>query len=942
MKKLLTLFLLANLSIASAQWSNTSNQFYDSLHMPVSTALSGQRNPLVINSYPDGGYFVIWEDDRNYATTKTDIYAQKYDQAGNRLWADNGVPVANGPNTQRYTFGSIQDYRNRSFAATDSAGGFYICYIDDSINNYSWERIAAQHVKNNGSAVFGNVGYIIAQTPGGLNFTLAAPLLIADGNKGFFIAYKSVQGNDYINVYDYRDENGTMQLYGGGKVNENAIQTSSLAPCGIRTDVIYPGTNVQDYNIWPDGQGGCNIIMALNGNTGTQGRMLAYNRLWRAKKNSKVRTLFRNESGVACPKYTDYIKGEVYLLYSLHRDFMNVACGGGTGPLYQYTNYRLLSNGYQVIDEGGYDYSFPKGTTIATNGNINVDLMAVTRRSYIGNVVSDFTVQGYAYKSEKYDSVPFQRTTYGNPEIGFNPVSPSGLDNLDFFRDTLLATSNYYPDFSLAGGGEHIYSAALMSTGGDRFVRLQHLTIIKKSTDRFALEYQTGNKNGTAIGRESNTGFGSNSISYDFPLVKVNANGTALFYIREYYRSARVSPITGGAELAWGAMGVPVGTGVFNNSFYNFEQPVVALDDLTGTGLITWRDNRSLPGITGENISMRHLGSLDVFNYIPPVKRVRPLTYFSTIAAANPAIFLGTSKQYSTLEVYNSYFTVAATSPVVSILDNYNMGKVQVNVFQQIGTIRKYNGRPYLNRNFTIKVDNDPVSSDPDILLYFSNEEFKALKAADPTILDLSFLSVIRQPNTTANPPATYTPVAGEEVLTPITSDSVAGGYLLKVIAKGFGNFFIQKITALNLCNAASGSIISDVTGGTYQWQVNTGSNFFNITNNSNYVGTNTATLQLNNVPSSFNGYRYRCVIDGTKVSSAVYLQIANSWTGAVSTAWENPLNWSCSQLPDANTDVIINSGAVILNSNASCKSIKVNPGATLTVKPGFNLTVTN
>ena len=118
------------------------------------------------------------------------------------------------------------------------------------------------------------------------------------------------------------------------------------------------------------------------------------------------------------------------------------------------------------------------------------------------------------------------------------------------------------------------------------------------------------------------------------------------------------------------------------------------------------------------------------------------------------------------------------------------------------------------------------------------------------------------------------------------------------------------------------------------------GTAFVIIGNNANYSGTNTVTLQISNIPSSFSGNIYRCVIDNTKVSTSFYLQVADSWTGAVSTAWENPGNWGCGKVPDANTDVVISSGSVIVSSNAACKTLKVNPGATLTVAPGFTITV--
>jgi hypothetical protein len=64
------------------------------------------------------------------------------------------------------------------------------------------------------------------------------------------------------------------------------------------------------------------------------------------------------------------------------------------------------------------------------------------------------------------------------------------------------------------------------------------------------------------------------------------------------------------------------------------------------------------------------------------------------------------------------------------------------------------------------------------------------------------------------------------------------------------------------------------------------------------------------------------------------------SWTGAVSTAWENPSNWSCETLPDSTTNVIIGSGNVILNSNVTVKSMTLSPTANFTINSGFNLTI--
>lgn len=942
MKYLIILVVLSIAVSASAQWSNTTNQFYDSLHTPVSNVIGVQKNPIILNSYPDGGYFVIWEDERNLATTKQDIYAQKYDAAGNALWAANGVPVANGPNAQRYAFSSNQDYRNRSYAATDSAGGFYIGYVDDSVNNYSWERIAVQHIRSNGTGVFPGAGSIIETTPAGSSFTYSVPLLTADGNKGFYLSFsKNLPGENQIYVFDFRDENGTLKYYGGGRVNDNGIQRSELSPCGVRYYIDYPSVSVQDYNIWYDGQGGCNIIMAMNGNGAGQGKMLAYNRIWRARKDSRVKTYFRNSSGAACPRYTDYKKDEVYRLYTFSMDQIVTTCGTVDGQtVYVVTSYYLRSNGYQLIDIGGYDYNFPKGITVSTNGNINVDLLAVTRRSYANNTVSPFTVQGYVYKTEKYDSVPFQRASFTNPDIGFNPTPPATSNELNFFRDTLLGVSDYFVDFSLSAGGNEIYAAALMGSFGSRTVRLQHLQVLAQTADSYAINYKTAFKYGAVIGKEISTGFSGNNITYDFPLVTVNNNGNAMFYIREYYRSARVSPVYNDAQLIWGAMGKPIGTGLYNGNYYNLEQPVAAIDQ-SGRGLIAWRDNRTLPGATGENIFMRHLDSLDYFIHTPPNKPVKLVPNPYGGSAANPVYLAGSSKTWSTLDVASTINYVQTTGPLAEIKDDYSLGTVTAVIYQNTGATRLYNNVPYLSRNYNIKTETLPAGPNLTIglRLFFTDEEFLALKLADNAIQTPGDLIAIRQPATTTDAPTVYAPVAGEQVVSPTAWKTVPGGYYIELNGYGFGNFFIQKPAAFGTCPGGNATVTSNLNGSNYQWQVNAGSGFVNINNNANYNGTHTITLQLNAIPATWYGYQYRCLVDGAN-SNPFFLKFTATWTGAVNNNWENPANWGCGAIPDANTDVVINSGTITINANASCRSLTVKPGASVTVKPGINLDV--
>lgn len=63
-------------------------------------------------------------------------------------------------------------------------------------------------------------------------------------------------------------------------------------------------------------------------------------------------------------------------------------------------------------------------------------------------------------------------------------------------------------------------------------------------------------------------------------------------------------------------------------------------------------------------------------------------------------------------------------------------------------------------------------------------------------------------------------------------------------------------------------------------------------------------------------------------------------WIGAASQAWEDPLNWSSGVIPNANIDVVINSGTVLVNSNVTIRSLKLNISLTLTVNPNNHMTI--
>jgi hypothetical protein len=164
-----------------------------------------------------------------------------------------------------------------------------------------------------------------------------------------------------------------------------------------------------------------------------------------------------------------------------------------------------------------------------------------------------------------------------------------------------------------------------------------------------------------------------------------------------------------------------------------------------------------------------------------------------------------------------------------------------------------------------------------------------------------------------------------------------------------FNNLLYRNFMVLNSpCPGNNIFYTSGYTGAyTYQWQVNTGSGYVNINNGANYTGTNGDTLRLLAPPTNWYGYKYRCTItDGvnTYFSGEYSLKFSMRWTGAVNTNWENPANWSCGSVPDQYTDVTIAGGLTnypAVNFSTTCRSLSISTGASVTVRPGINLSVT-
>jgi hypothetical protein len=289
------------------------------------------------------------------------------------------------------------------------------------------------------------------------------------------------------------------------------------------------------------------------------------------------------------------------------------------------------------------------------------------------------------------------------------------------------------------------------------------------------------------------------------------------------------------------------------------------------------------------------------------------------------------------------------------------VGSVSLSYYVNNGTLRKDNAsKEYLNRNFTITTTNAPANP-VGVTLYFTNLNLTNLiNDPDDGIADVSSINDLK---ITRDQAACSSGASGGTNITSYITQTGNGTYdgntkYVQFNTTSLSSFYIHGGTdglfnTAILCPGSDATLnmTPPGTGYIYQWQVDAGSGFVNISNNDYYSGVNTSTLLITAPPTSYYGYRYRCTASNfiTPVNTdARIIKFSTTWDGSENTNWEHPDNWGCSSsgkamLPDANTDIIIQSGPVnmpVINSNVICRSITVKSGATLQVASGYRLTV--
>ncbi|RYE21945.1 MAG: hypothetical protein EOP51_14400 [Sphingobacteriales bacterium] len=147
-------------------------------------------------------------------------------------------------------------------------------------------------------------------------------------------------------------------------------------------------------------------------------------------------------------------------------------------------------------------------------------------------------------------------------------------------------------------------------------------------------------------------------------------------------------------------------------------------------------------------------------------------------------------------------------------------------------------------------------------------------------------------------------------------------------------------------CYGADKIYYSNISGTAYQWQRDNGTGYANISSGSFYRNATSNVLTVIAPARTGTGQKFRCRVttaSGTVYSNEFTVRYFNHWIGTANTNWQNIQNWSCEEVPDQYTDVILKGGKnnyPAQNVNGAVRTLKAESGSTIRLTTGNNLQI--
>jgi len=284
-------------------------------------------------------------------------------------------------------------------------------------------------------------------------------------------------------------------------------------------------------------------------------------------------------------------------------------------------------------------------------------------------------------------------------------------------------------------------------------------------------------------------------------------------------------------------------------------------------------------------------------------------------------------------------------------------GAISLHYYVHNGPVRRDDYlRELMNRS--VHISSAAMVTDPIMIkMFLRNQEILQLvNEPDDGIADAAGLQDLQI--TQLEQPCNEQDTLGSGTLTSRQSFSEYSpdGAYLSFLTAGLSAYYIhagkaainQPTDTLVICpgNRAFFTVHETGPGTEYQWQVDSGNGFSDMSDNEMFQGANSGLLRLNFTTDSMYGYRFRCItttgaLADTSMPQALRFQLI--WNGSADNEFLNPLNYDCGTAPGPFTDVLIPAAATrfpAVRYASACRSLRILPGATLTVRPGVGIEV--
>ena len=193
----------------------------------------------------NGGAIVTWYDDR--LETDYDIYAQKINSTGNRVWLSSGIPIC------------IEDgYQYNPDICSDGFGGAVIAWIDTRGMDAD---IYSQRIDKNGTLLWLDASSNTYWTAGG------TPVTVAGGHQEDF---RLIPDNFGGAIFTWEDARGADKDIYAQRLKENPIVTINSPVSHALFSYTAPSFNVEYLvsdlrDMWYTVNGGANNYITTNG-----------------------------------------------------------------------------------------------------------------------------------------------------------------------------------------------------------------------------------------------------------------------------------------------------------------------------------------------------------------------------------------------------------------------------------------------------------------------------------------------------------------------------------------------------------------------------------------------------------------------------------------------------------------------------------------------------